>query len=641
MSNSTDSFFESKVLGHPAGLFVLFFTEMWERFSYYGMRALLVLFFTASIADSGWGWPREWALAIFGTYTSLVYLSTMIGGYMADNKIGYRWAVVIGALLMTLGHGCMALETQFFIYLGLTLLVFGSGFFKPNMTSIISEMYKDRPEKKDGAYTIFYMGVNAGAFLGILLCGYLGEKVGWSWGFGVAGIFMLFGLLQFWLAQGIFGDVGKVPDPNSIAKQETANLSVVTQVKPYEIWQKAVGALALVGAVVWLFLGMNIALTLAVILALVFFFSRFSMFTAEEDEEVRNPFTMPQKVIAGIAAALGLIWIINDPASKISEGQFNLLDFSINGVDGTGITILVALTMFIFLLIYRLAMYDRITRDRMIAVSFFAFVTIFFWAIFEQAPGSLTIFANDYTERMLDGTAASVYKVVNSLMTLIPLGIISWVLYKLFRQTFAKYSLSNIFLALSFVIVWGIAIWMLREEYFKDATEVPASWFGVLNSLFIITFAPLFSKWWESKYNPNANTKYAIGMFLLGLGMACVAIGARDIEPGAKTAAVSMIWLVLVYLFHTLGELCTSPVSLSYVSKLVPGRMIAFMFGIWYLAVAIGMKLAGVFGESSEAIAAEHGLSYFFWILTAISVGVGVLSMVLYPVIRKLMHGVR
>ena len=157
---------------------------------------------------------------------------------------------------------------------------------------------------------------------------------------------------------------------------------------------------------------------------------------------------------------------------------------------------------------------------------------------------------------------------------------------------------------------------MLQNEFKKDVTEIPASWFGVLNSLFIITFAPLFSKWWESKYNPNANTKYAIGMFLLGIGMAVVAIGAGDIEPGAKTAAVSIFWLVFVYLFHTLGELCVSPVALSYVSKLVPGRMIATMFGVWYLAVAIGMKLAGVFGESSEAIAQEHGLSYFFWILT-------------------------
>ena len=222
--NSTDQYFESTVLGHPSGLFVLFFTEMWERFSFYGMRSLLVLFFMASIIDGGWGWDQATASSLFGSYVGLVYLSTMLGGYFADKLIGYRWAVVIGALLMTLGHFSMAFETQFTIYLGLAFLVFGNGFFKPNMTSIISEMYKDRPNKKDGAYTIFYMGVNAGAFFGILLCGYLGEKVGWGYGFGLAGVFMFLGLVQFWLAQNIFGDIGLKPvkkDVEALAKNDT------------------------------------------------------------------------------------------------------------------------------------------------------------------------------------------------------------------------------------------------------------------------------------------------------------------------------------------------------------------------------------------------------------------------------------
>ena len=582
MSIDINDMFKDKVLGHPAGLFVLFFTEMWERFSYYGMRALLVMFFTASLLDGGWGWPREHAYAIFGTYTSLVYLSTLVGGYFADKKIGYRYAVVIGALLMTLGHGAMAVETPFFIYLGLTLLVFGSGFFKPNMTSIISEMYKGKDEKKDGAYTIFYMGVNAGAFLGILLCGYLGEQVGWRWGFGLAGIFMLFGLLQFWFAQNIFGDIGKKP-----VKVEAAEIEL------------------------------------------------------SADEPKLNPFTSLHLGLIAVAGILGISWIFNDPISKISEGAYNLFDFSMFGIEGSNLAILTALGLFVVLLAIRIPKYDRITRDRMLAVIFFAFITIFFWAIFEQAPSSLTIFARDYTQRVLEGNAAFMFKIVNSMMTVIPLGIITWVLWLLFKKTFSKYALSNIFLAISFIIIWGIAIWMLSMEFGKEIAEVPASWFGVLNSLFIIAFAPLFSRWWESKYNPNANMKYAIGMVLLGVGMACVAIGASSIEPGAKTASVSMIWLILVYFFHTMGELCISPVALSYVSKLVPGRMIAMMFGIWYLAIAIGMKLAGVFGEASEGIAETQGLSYFFWILTAVAVGLGVFSALFYPIIKKLMHGVR
>jgi POT family proton-dependent oligopeptide transporter len=211
----------------------------------------------------------------------------------------------------------------------------------------------------------------------------------------------------------------------------------------------------------------------------------------------------------------------------------------------------------------------------------------------------------------------------------------------LFKQTFKNYAVSNIILSLSFIIVWSIGIWMLYDQYNDASLEVPASWFSTLNSLFIIALAPLFSKWWESKYNPSANVKYGIGMFLLALGMACVAFGAMGIEPGAKTASVSMIWLILVYLFHTMGELCISPVGLSYVSKLVPPRMIAMMFGIWYLAVAIGMKGAAKFGENIDKVANENGISYFFWMLTFVSVAVGVLSIVMSPIIKKLMHGVR
>jgi POT family proton-dependent oligopeptide transporter len=578
--NTTDQYFQSTVLGHPSGLFVLFFTEMWERFSFYGMRSLLVLFLTSSLLSGGWEWEREQAMALFGSYVGLVYLSTMLGGYFADKKIGYRNAVLVGALLMTLGHGSMAIETPFFIYLGLILLVFGNGFFKPNMTSIISEMYKDRSEKKDGAYTIFYMGVNSGAFFGILLCGYLGEKVGWSWGFGLAGIFMLFGLIQFWLAQNIFGDIGLKP----VKKEIVAS-------------------------------------------------------TSDDDKE--NPFPVWQLGWIGLMVVLGLLWIIFEPAKIISKGAVDIFNWNLFGLEGNNFTIIAALVLFVLLLIYRLTQYAAVTRDKLIAVSFFAFLTAFFWAIFEQSPGTLTIFANDYTNRVLEGNAGMIFKIVNALMTIVPLGIITWVLYLLFQQTFAKYKYSNLVLATSFVIVWSIAIWMLYDQNKEATLEVPASWFGVLNSLFIISLAPLFSKWWESKYSPNANGKFAVGMTLLAIGMACVAFGANGIEPGAKTASVSMIWLILVYFFHTMGELCISPVGLSYVSKLVPARMIAVMFGIWYLAVAIGMKGAAKFGENIDKIADEKGISYFFWMLTFVALGVALISLLFRPIIKKLMHGVK
>jgi POT family proton-dependent oligopeptide transporter len=391
---------------------------------------------------------------------------------------------------------------------------------------------------------------------------------------------MFFGLLQFWLAQNIFGDIGLKP-----VKKDAAALARDQK-------------------------------------------------TLDEDNDKLNPFSVGQLVLIAGMIVLGLLWIIFEPAKIISNGSIDIFNFNLWGISGNNLTI-------IGLLVYRLSKYAVVTRDRMIAVTFFAFLVIFFWAIFEQSPGTLTIFARDYTNRILEGNAGTIFKVVNGLMTVVPLGIITWVLFKLFRQTFKKYTVANLILSASFVIVWGIAIWMLQNQFAETTLEVPASWFSTLNSLFIISLAPLFSKWWESKYNPPANYKYAIGMVFLALGMACVAFGASDIIPGAKTASVSMIWLILVYLFHTMGELCISPVGLSYVSKLVPARMIAIMYGIWYLAVAIGMKGAAKFGENVDKIADEKGISYFFWILTIVSIAVAVLAVVFAPFIRKKMHGVR
>lgn len=579
-SSDNNDFFKNKVLGHPAGLFVLFFTEMWERFSYYGMRALLVLFLISSLEKGGWAWPEENALALYGTYTSLVYLTTIMGGYLADKYLGYRWAVVIGACLMTLGHASMAVETPAFLYIGIGLLIFGNGFFKPNMTSIVSYMYKDHPEKKDGAYTIFYMGVNAGAFLGIMLCGYIGEKVNWSWGFGLAGIFMFFGMLQFYFTQGIFGDIGTKPTAaDNLAKQNV------------------------------------------------------------DDGDKRVPFSTLDIILMIASLSLGLLWILNDPYSKISGN--NLLDFKVAGLAGKNFTILLGLALFLILLVGRITRYSKVTRERLIAVTIFAFFTVFFWASFEQAGGSMTIFAQKYTQRAFTGTAANIYKIVNTLLTVVPLGIITFVLWKLFTQTFKKYALGNIILATSFVVIWGVVIWMLNREYNSATTEIAASWFGILNSFFIIAFAPLVSKVWESKYNPPAAFKYGIGMTLLGLGFASLAYGASSIVAGDENIKVSMLWLVLAYLFHTLGELCLSPVGLSYVSKLVPARMIGVMFGIWYLAIAIGNKTAGAMGGMINEITAKYSLSTFFLIFTLVPIGIALLAMLLHPLLKKLMHGVR
>lgn len=583
-TTASNDFFKSNVLGHPAGLFVLFFTEMWERFSFYGMRVLLINFLTMAIIgdNPGWGWSAENAGALYGTYAMLLYITPIFGGILADRYIGYRWAVVIGSIIMTLGHASMAIETPLFLYLGLGLLVIGTGFFKPNMTSILSEMYKDHPEKKDGAYTIFYMGVNAGAFFGMMLCGYLAENVGWSYGFGLAGVFMLFGTLQFWFAKPLFGKIGEVPSKEERkAAEEAAKNST-------------------------------------------------------DDSEKRNPFTLVDKILIVITTVVGLLYAFNDPLSKI--GGTNLFPFEVNGQAGQNVVVGGALILFLILVISRIARYTTVIRDRMIAVIIFAFFTVFFWMSFEQGASSLVLFARDNVDRSLEGSSLTIFNIVNTLLTLVPLIIITYVLILLAKQTWTKMPKANIVLAICFLGVWGIAIWMLYQYFTAEESEITVSWFSILNSFFIIAFASSISKIWDSKYNPSAAVKYGLGLIIMAIGFGLLAFGSHGVVEGVK---VSMVWLVLAYLFHTLGELCLSPVGLSYVSKLVPARMIAFMFGMWYLAIAIGNKLAAILGGEIENITKEYSLSTFFLIFTIVPAAAGVVVILLNPLLKKLMHGVR
>lgn len=704
------SFFETKVLGHPAGLFVLFFTEMWERFSFYGMRVLLINFLTIAAIGSnpGWEWSSGNAGALFGTYAGLLYLTPIVGGVLADKFLGYRWAVLVGCVVMTLGHGAMALETETSLYMGLGLLVIGTGFFKPNITSIISEMYVYLPEKKDSAYTLFYMGVNSGAFFGMMLCGYLAERVGWSWGFGLAGIFMLFGTLQFLLAKPLFGKIGAPPVKGEARTEveEVSNFDADGNEKTFE--QKVIDS-------------------------------------GNKD----NKFTLIDKILIVITAVIGLLYLINDPMSKIAEIHLLPEEFIISKdiLPGPIVITIIGLVLFLYLVFSRIFRYDAIVRDRMIAVIIFAFFTVLFFIPFEQAATSMVIFARDFTERVMTGTAATIFNVVNTLLTVIPLLIITWVLFLLNKRTFKKIPGSNIVLALCFALVWGVVVWMLARDfssvsyevtykavaveqvdkngdleivyepitaarpllegevavdhildfstneslevgqpvaahlelgkfvYLNEAqntkldsdytasnlksqivtgtvaeikeneVEITASWFSILNSFFIIALASVFSKWWESKYNPSAAMKYGLGLLVMSVGFAILAYGARVIPPGAEAGAVrvGMIWLILAYLFHTLGELFLSPVGLSYVSKLVPGRMIAFMFGMWYLAIAIGNKIAASLGGMVDKAQddPDFTLTSFFLIFTIVPAVAGVAVILLNPVLKKLMHGVK
>jgi POT family proton-dependent oligopeptide transporter len=571
-----------QIFGHQAGLFLLFFTEMWERFSYYGMRALLVLFLVSELAGGGWGWSREQALWLYGLYTGLVYLTPILGGIVADKLTGHRFAVLLGALLMTLGHASMALETEITFYAGLTLLIAGNGFFKPNISTIVGQLYEGKPDmKKDAAYTIFYMGINSGAFLGIMLCGYTGEKVSWSFGFGLAGVFMFLGMVMFYFGQSILGEHG-------------------TRAKAL----------------------------------------RQTNFKFTGDEQV-------------------------DPV---------------------------------------------VVRDRLIVIGVLSFFTIFFWMAFEQAGGSMAIFAKDYTGRIMSGSNASLFFWTNTVLTIVPLALVTYVLSRLVRATFPAIPLSNLVIVTSFVIVWGIALWMLTKEYRMRAfdvsftaegsgeimhatlqndtpleigqllylidmerksgagklkiidqaqadefegeflatvegekqneTEIPASWFQILNSFFIVSLAPLFSRLWESSINPSAPVKFGLGLILLGLGFGVLAIGSMSIGQGDRSATVSIWWLVIAFLLHTMGELCVSPVGLSYVSKLAPVKFVGLMFGVWFLATAVANTLAGWTGSFIDPISERYGLATFFLIYTAIPIVAGLVLCGMNGWMKRKMHGI-
>ncbi len=577
--------FNSKILGHPAGLFVLFFTEMWERFSFYGMRVLLIQFLTAKVLFgdpfSGWGWSAEQAGALYGTYAMLLYLTPILGGVIADKYIGSRWAVIVGAIVMTFGHAAMAFDAKFMFFIGLACLVIGTGFFKPNMPSMLGEMYKYLPEKKDGAYTIFYMGVNSGAFFGMMLCGYLAERIGWHYGFGLAGIFMLLGTLQFWLAKPLFGKIGELDK----SKAEI-------QLTPEQ---------------------------------------------EEEEKESKNPYTLTDYILIGIVSVIGLLYAFNDPLSK--NGVIDIFEFlDTAALRGQNIIALIALLAFLYLVISRILRYGKIIRDRMFAVILLAFFLMFFFMSFEQGATSLVLVARDYVNRGLEGSALTAFNIVNTCLTIIPLIIITVVLIMLAKATWKKIALSNIILFVCFGAIWACAIWMLYNEFTKEVSEITVSWFSILNSFFIIALASTVSKLWDSKHNPSAAFKYGFGLILVAIGFLILGLGSFGLGEGVK---MSMIFLILTYLFHTLGELFISPVGLSYVSKLVPAKMLAFMFGMWYLALAIAQKFAAIMGGQIEVIKENHSLSHFFFLFTLIPAAAGILVMLINPLLKKLMHGIR
>ena len=382
--------------GHPPGLYVLFTTEMWERFSFYGMRALLVLYLTKAI-----GLNRADALNIYAIYTGLIYLTPLIGGRLADRYLGQRKAVFVGGILMAFGQ--IALTQKDLLHLGLGLLIVGNGFFKPNISTMVGTLYPQGDPRRDGAYTIFYMGINLGAFLSPLVCGYLGERIGWGYGFGAAGVGMTLGLLTFVFTQQWLQGKGLPP-----RRQETpgARLSLRD----------------------WL----DITVISAGIIALVF--------AAIQSWDFMRPIWSPSWLTSSVAAffykgtiligALGLFLYATEPA-KSAQSELTHVPFT--SEDWQRIAVIIIICLF----------------------------SVLFWMGFEQSGGTLNFFADEKTNRTIFGynIPASIFQAINPvfIITLAPLFAALWT-YLARRQfplpSVTKQGLGLTLLSVAFMVMY-------------------------------------------------------------------------------------------------------------------------------------------------------------------------------------------
>ncbi|MDB4226149.1 peptide MFS transporter [Flavobacteriaceae bacterium] len=442
MNTITKQPHEKEIFGHPIGLYVLFFTEMWERFSYYGMRAILVLYLVAETTEgnAGLGWTNGEALSLYGWYTMLVYVASIPGGLIADKLLGQKKSVLYGGILLVAGHSILAIEELWAFYSGLGLIILGVGLLKPNISTMVGGLYQQGDIRRDKGFTIFYIGINLGAFLSSLIVGYVGEVHGWHYGFGLAGIGMTLGLVQYLVGQKYLQNVGN-------------------------------------------FLGDSMDL--------------------EEKEAMKKPLT-------------------------------------------------------------------KIEKDRVIVLFISFLLVIVFWGAFEQAGGLMNIYAKENTNRMLMG--------------------------------------------------W----------------EVPASWFQSLNAMFIIFLGTSIALYWANrKLKGKLSTslfKMIIGLIIMGTGFFFMSAAASEFN---NTGASAMYWLVLAYLFHTIGELCISPVALSYITKLAPVKYASIMMGIYFAMTGFGNKLAGLLGESAEGL----GELTVFTGIAIFCVIFGLLVMVFRKKLEILTHG--
>lgn len=553
--------------GHPPGLFVLFFAEMWERFSYYGMRALLVFYMTKGFL----GFDDNRAYGVYGAYTSLVYATPFIGGMLADRLLGARQAVVIGGALMAAGHLLMTLENSTAFFLALALLICGNGFFKPNISTIVGGLYPHDVDRRDRGFTLFYMGINLGAALAPLLCGYVGETYGWHYGFGLATAGMLTGLAVF------------------VAPR------VVTQ------GLIAVGSVVAAGLMVWagwsdqVMLLINLPIAVALLISAGFAFTAVGQGALPEGAGMpKDPEAQHRPVIAGISAR----WVVLG-AVAVAVPVISLL---VQNDTVAGVLLAVFGGAAFLSLIWEAFRSETVERQRMFVVFVLMFFSMLFWAFFEQAGSSINNFTDRNVDRVLEERTLTQADVGQTLPLTLNQEQIGYTLdgnpFRLneLDERRARKSAEQDPDPNADLVQWPVTSEQVGMGV--GGSELKASVFQAANPTFILTFGLIFTALWgflsKRGVEPSTPVKFGLGLLQLGLGFGVLWWGAQNADARGM---VGMTWLLLAYLLHTTGELCLSPVGLSMVTKLAPARIVSTVMGAWFLATAFSSFLAGLIAK--------------------------------------------
>lgn len=578
------------LFGHPTGLFTLFFAEMWERFSFYGMRALLVFYMIKGFL----GYTDEQAYGVYGAYTALVYASPFIGGILADRLLGARRAVIIGGLLMAAGHLLMTVEHSLAFFCALSLLVCGNGFFKPNISTIVGELYPPGSGRRDAGFTIFYMGVNLGAAMAPIICGYIGEVYGWHYGFGLATAGMLIGVA-------VFAAPTHVTQILIVAGAGTSALAM-----PF--FQDS--AIQLV-----------VRLCLSAVLVAACAIAVVALHRGGVPSEAgrHNDPTRVRRKLGGVIRADVAVYV-----GILAAVPFVALLLQRNDLAGAVLFITggVALAYILYDAIFRCSL---IERQRVYVILILMVFVLLFWAFFEQAGSSVNNFTDRNVDRVLEDRHATADDVGSTIRFRVPAAPAEASLAGLPLLTQEQlgyphggdvFTMSDLTALRERASAEGasadaaVVAWPVRSEHVGmgvGGAEIPASEFQAVNPIYILIFGLVFTALWSylgrRGMEPSTPVKFALGLLQLGLGFAAMWYGVRGANDRGM---VEVGWLLLGYLLHTTGELCLSPVGLSMVTRLSPGRIVSTMMGAWFLATAFSQFLAGQIAKLT-AVAHEGG----------------------------------